>query len=46
MDDKRVRKCKECHGNGKIYKEDPPGVWKWIKCPAGCDNGKVNIGTI
>jgi hypothetical protein len=46
MDDKRVRECLVCHGNGKIYKEHPPGKWNWVKCPGNCDNGKVNIGTV
>ncbi len=33
--------CQTCHGNGTIMKEDPPGKWKEVKCPAGCNNGKV-----
>jgi len=34
--------CQTCHGNGKIHKEVKPGKWEWVKCPAGCNNGKVN----
>ena len=34
--------CQNCHGQGQVYQEVKPGVWKWIKCPAGCNNGKVN----
>jgi DnaJ-class molecular chaperone len=33
--------CQTCHGNGTILKEVKPGVWKEVKCPAGCNDGKV-----
>lgn len=46
MDDKRVRECQECHGNRKLYVENPPGKWKWEDCKACNGTGKVNVGTI
>lgn len=33
--------CQNCHGQGTIQKEVKPGKWETQKCPAGCDNGKV-----
>jgi len=38
--------CQTCHGNGVLQKEVKPGVWKEIKCPAKCNKGKVNTGTV
>lgn len=46
MKDKRVRECQTCHGNKEIYKENPPGVWKWVKCTACKGTGRANVGTI
>lgn len=39
-------RCQTCQGNGKIYREVKPGKWEYVKCPAGCINGKVNTGLI
>jgi len=41
-----VRPCQTCHGNGTIQKEVKPGKWETVKCPAGCNNGKVTVSTI
>jgi DnaJ-class molecular chaperone len=42
----KVVPCQTCHGRGEIYKEVKPGKWEWVKCPAGCNNGKITIPTI
>lgn len=43
----KVRICQHCHGNGTVTVWNPKKkTYEQIKCPAGCNNGKVNIGTI
>jgi DnaJ-class molecular chaperone len=46
MKDKRVRECQNCHGNTRVYVENPPGKWTWKKCGTCNGTGRTNVGTI
>ena len=40
-----VEACINCHGQGTVMVEtigvDGKAKWERVKCPAGCQNGKV-----
>lgn len=42
-------RCQNCQGNGTVKVNkivNGKSVWVDEKCPAGCNNGKVNTGLV